>query len=266
MNIAVAHTQGGEITGSIDESVRHACTKLSHIHFPATSEARDVLLQMGEDENKIFLVGCPAIDLAKDTPEEDISSILNRYFGVGYEIDSTEPFLLVSQHPVTTEHLSSRDQVEETLNAIENTGIQTLWLWPNIDSGSDAISKKLREHRESNPNSRIHFYRNFTAEDYINLLRNTACIVGNSSSGIREASFLGVPSVVIGNRQQGRQHGKNVVHVENDSQQIYQAIKKQVEHGKYEAETLFGSGDSGTQIVNALKNVELNVQKKFHRR
>jgi len=266
MNITLAHTQGGEITGSIDESVRHACSKLAHIHFPATSEAKEVLLQMGEDENTIFLVGCPAIDLAKDTPFENVSTILERYSGVGFEINPNEPFLLVSQHPVTTEHLNSRDQINETLIAVEKTGLQAIWLWPNIDSGSDAISKKLREHRETHPDSKIHFYRNFSAEDYVNLMRNTSCIIGNSSSGIRESSFLGVPSVVVGNRQQGRQHGRNVISVANDSNLILGAIEEQLNHGKYEADYIFGSGDSGKQIVKVLKNIELNVQKKFKRR
>lgn len=263
MNITLAHTQGGEITGSIDESVRHACSKLAHIHFPATAEAKEVLLQMGEDENTIFLVGCPAIDLAKDTPPEDISTILERYSGVGFKLDPKEPFLLVSQHPVTTEHLSSRDQINETLVAVEKTGMQAIWLWPNIDSGSDAISKKLREHRETNPGSKIHFYRNFSAEDYVNLLRNTSCIIGNSSSGIRESSFLGVPSVVVGNRQQGRQHGENVINVANNSIEILKAIELQLKHGKFEPDNIFGSGDSGSQIVKVLKHVELNVQKRF---
>jgi len=266
MNITLAHTQGGEITGSIDESVRHACSKLAHIHFPATSEAKEVLLQMGEDENTIFLVGCPAIDLAKDTPFENVSTILERYSGVGFEINPNEPFLLVSQHPVTTEHLNSRDQINETLIAVEKTGLQAIWLWPNIDSGSDAISKKLREHRETHPDSKIHFYRNFSAEDYVNLMRNTSCIIGNSSSGIRESSFLGVPSVVVGNRQQGRQHGRNVISVANDSNLILGAIEEQLNHGKYEADYIFGSGDSGKQIVKVLKYIELNVQKKFKRR
>jgi UDP-hydrolysing UDP-N-acetyl-D-glucosamine 2-epimerase len=265
MNITLAHTQGGEITGSIDESVRHACSKLAHIHFPATSEAKEVLLQMGEDENTIFLVGCPAIDLAKDTPFENVSTILERYSGVGFEINPNEPFLLVSQHPVTTEHLNSRDQINETLIAVEKTGLQAIWLWPNIDSGSDAISKKLREHRETHPDSKIHFYRNFSAEDYVNLMRNTSCIIGNSSSGIRESSFLGVPSVVVGNRQQGRQHGRNVISVGNDSNLILSAIEEQLNHGKYEADYIFGSGDSGKQIVKVLKYIELNVQKKFKR-
>jgi UDP-hydrolysing UDP-N-acetyl-D-glucosamine 2-epimerase len=266
MNITLAHTQGGEITGSIDESVRHACSKLAHIHFPATAEAKEVLLQMGEDENTIFLVGCPAIDLAKDTPLEDISTILERYSGVGFELNPEEPFLLVSQHPVTTEHLSSRDQINETLIAVEKTGMQTIWLWPNIDSGSDAISKKLREHREANPDSKIHFYRNFSAEDYVNLMRKTSCIIGNSSSGIRESSFLGVPSVMVGNRQQGRQHGENVITVANDAIEILEAIEVQIEHGKFEPDYIFGSGESGNQIVKVLKNAELNVQKRFKRR
>ena len=266
MNIVLAHTQGGEITGSIDESVRHACTKLAHIHFPATSQAREVLLQLGESEENVFLVGCPAIDLAKRVPDENLLSILNRYSGVGHKINPIEPYLMVAQHPVTTEHLSSREQITETLKAIKRIDLQTIWLWPNIDSGSDSISKKLREFREANPQSKIHFYRNFTAEDYVNLLRKTSCIIGNSSSGIREASFLGTPSVVIGSRQQGREHGKNVILVENNSDQIFEAITHQLVYGKYESENIFGSGNSGKLIVDILKNINLSVNKRFNMR
>ena len=265
MNIALAHTQGGEITGSIDESVRHACTKLAHIHFPATQNARNVLIQLGESEEKIFLVGCPSMDLAKNTPNEPLEKILTRYSGVGYELKPHQPFILVSQHPVTTEYLSSRAQIQATLEAVEKTNMQAIWLWPNIDSGSDAISKKLREHREDNPESKIRYFRHFSAEDYINILRNSSCIVGNSSSGIRESSFLGIPSVVIGNRQSGREHGKNVVLVESDSNKIFAAINYQAMHGRYIPENIFGNGESGKQIIDILKNIDLSVKKIFRK-
>ncbi len=179
MNIPVAHTQGGEITGSIDESVRHAITKLSHIHFPATRNAAEVLKKLGESPDKIFWVGCPALDLAHEVPAEPISSVMQRYHGVGNGLDFSKPFILVSQHPVTTEFKDAREQIEQTLQAVLSSGIQAIWLWPNVDSGSDALSKRIREFREENNAAPMHFYRNFSSEDYVNVLREASCIVGN---------------------------------------------------------------------------------------
>jgi UDP-hydrolysing UDP-N-acetyl-D-glucosamine 2-epimerase len=257
MNIPVAHTQGGEITGSIDENVRHACTKLSHIHFPATKKASKIIEQLGEEKARIFLTGCPAIDLAADTKHEPITNILGRYFGVGPKIDTNKPYLLVSQHPVTTEFEESRNSIMATLEAVSSYGMQSIWLWPNVDSGGDAISKSLREFREKNTNATIHFYRNFSAEDYINIIRQSACIVGNSSSGIREANFLGVPTVNIGSRQNGREIGINVMNVGNEKD-------KQVRHGKYKPEYIYGNGKSGAKIANILSKVEIKIEKQFN--
>ena len=232
MNIPVIHTQGGEISGSIDESVRHACTKLSHIHFPATFNAGKVIEQLGENPENIFVTGCPSIDIAKSTSEIPVAEVLKKYKGVGTGIDSSKPYLLISQHPVTTDYKNSRTQAIKTLDAIIKLGVQAIWLWPNIDSGSDGISKVLRENRESEQNNKITFYRNFSAEDYIRVLRSAACILGNSSSGIRESSYLGVPSVVIGDRQLGREHADNIKLVSYDSEQIIETTRTQILHGK----------------------------------
>ena len=155
MNIPVIHTQGGEISGSIDESVRHACTKLSHIHFPATFSASKVIEQLGENPENIFVTGCPSIDIAKSTSEISVSEVLKKYRGVGIGIDSSKPYLLISQHPVTTDYMNSRTQATKTLDAIVKLGVQAIWLWPNIDSGSDSISKVLREYRENEQNNLI---------------------------------------------------------------------------------------------------------------
>ncbi len=262
MNIVVAHTQGGELTGSIDDNVRHAISKLSHIHFPATQTAEEILVRMGEDPNSIFRVGCPAIDLAHETPRVQIKDILPRYFGVGAQPDYSKPYLLVSQHPDTLQYEEARHQITETLEAVHSLKIQTLWLWPNVDSGADAISKKLREFRELNPSSMITFFRNFSAEDYINVLRGAACIVGNSSSGIREASFLGKPSVNIGERQRGRQKGPNVVDVEYSREQIAKAIEKQVGAGSYQPDKTYGDGFAGESIAKILSSYDLSIRKK----
>jgi UDP-hydrolysing UDP-N-acetyl-D-glucosamine 2-epimerase len=266
MNIPVIHTQGGEISGSIDESVRHACTKLSHVHFPATFSAGKVIEQLGENPENIYVTGCPSIDIAKSTSEIPVAEVLEKYKGVGIGIDPSKPYLLISQHPVTTDYKNSRSHAIETLDAIIKLGVQAIWLWPNIDSGSDSISKVLREHRENEQKHKITFYRNFSAEDYIRVLRSTACILGNSSSGIRESAYLGVPSVVIGDRQLGREHAGNVKLTGYDSEQIIEATRTQISHGKYVSSDLFGDGRAGVKMISILESVDPKIQKNFFRK
>jgi len=265
MNIPVIHTQGGEVSGSIDESVRHACTKLSHVHFPATEQSAKVIEQLGEDPESIFVTGCPSIDIAKQATDIPISNVLSNYKGVGNELNYDGEYILVSQHSVTTSYLNARDQISHTLNAVQKLDMQTIWLWPNIDSGSDAISKLLREFRERNVKNKITFYRNFSAEDYARILRNSSCIIGNSSSGIRESAYLGTPSVIVGNRQFGREHGKNVIFVKHDSNEIFEAAVKQLKHGKYKSSDLFGTGDSGQKMISIIENCRPRIQKVFYR-
>ena len=263
MNIHLAHTQGGEQTGSIDESVRHAITKLAHLHFPATDKSRDILIQMGEDPSTIFMVGCPSIDIIANI-DFTLGDLFIRYGGVGHGINPAEPYLVVLQHPVTTEYGSGLHQIRETLDAINQIGIQTIWFWPNVDAGSDDISKGLRIFREQNPKRRIHFYRNFSPEDYARLINNCACLIGNSSSAIREGSFLGVPAVNIGTRQNRRERGPNIIDVWYDAREIVKAIKKQLDHGQYKRSLLYGDGKSGERIVKILDGELPPLQKHLY--
>ncbi len=264
MNIAVAHTQGGEVTGSIDESVRHAVTKLSHIHFPATELAADYLVRMGEDPTTVHWTGCPAMDVVGAIDLSLPSDLFESYGGVGAHIDPKAPYLVVLQHPVTTEYGRGFDQISETLEAIAALNMQAVWLWPNVDAGSDDVSKGLRVFRERRRPTNIHFYRNFAVEDYARLINNARCIVGNSSSGLREGAFLGVPAVNIGTRQQGREHGENVIHVGYDRDQIRQAVEIQMNHGRFAPSKIFGKGDAGLRIAELLAKQPVSVQKKLH--
>jgi hypothetical protein len=182
MNIALAHTQGGEVTGSIDESVRHAVTKLSHLHFPATAQASEYLVRMGEDPEMVHYTGCPSIDLIAKLDLTLPPDIFTRYQGVGGDLDPTKPYLVVLQHPVTTEYGRGFDQITQTLMAVERTGLQTAWLWPNVDAGSDDVSKGLRVYREAHAPGWLHLYRNFAAEDYARLISNAQCLVGRRIS------------------------------------------------------------------------------------
>lgn len=264
MNIPVAHTQGGEVTGSIDECVRHAVTKLSHLHFPATAQAADYIRRMGEDPATVFWTGCPAIDLVANLDLEMDGDFFARYKGVGDEIDVRKPYIVVLQHPVTTEYGSGFAQICETLEAVRQLGMQTVWLWPNVDAGSDDVSKGLRMARERGQTAGIHFYRNFSPEDYARLIAKADCLVGNSSSALREGAFLGVPAVNVGTRQQGREHGSNVVHAEYDSRQIFERARSQIERGKYPRDVRFGTGDAGVKIAEILATTTLRIQKRLH--
>jgi len=268
MNIPLAHTQGGEVTGSIDESVRHAITKLAHIHFPATDKAKQNILRMGEDPNYVFCTGCPAMDLLVDTDLSLKPGIFKSYKGVGENISDSDPYVIVLQHPVTTEYGNGRKQIIETLRAVHeftsNTGTKGVWLWPNVDAGSDDISKAIREYRETTLSSNIHFFKNFSPEDYAAILNNAKMIIGNSSSGIREGSFLGVPCVNIGNRQSNREHADNVMNAAYDKENILSCIYKQYKQRRYKSSKLFGNGEAGKQMASILAKITPNIIKTLH--
>jgi len=264
MNIPVAHTQGGEITGSIDENVRHAITKLSHIHFPATERAKQFLIRMGENPSTVYLTGCPSIDLLADMDLTLQPDLFERYKGVGAVLDPERPYIVVLQHPVTTEYGQGFHQINETLSAIHAIGIQGMqvaWLWPNVDAGSDDVAKGLRMFREAHRPKYLHFYRNFSPEDYARLLNNCLCVVGNSSSGLREAAFLGVPCVNVGTRQRGRERAPNVIDVKHDATAIEKAVRYQIAHGRYEQSSLVGDGCAGRRIADILANAPLSIHK-----
>lgn len=265
MNIALAHTQGGEVTGSIDESVRHAISKLAHLHFPSTHLAAERLLKMGEDPERIRMTGCPSIDVIHKIDLPIAKDLFRRYGGAGPTIDATKPYIVVLQHPVTTEYGKGFEHIRATLAAISRLNMQTVWLWPNIDAGSDDISKGLRLYREREKPEFIQFFRNFSVEDYACLIANTSCLIGNSSSGIREGSYLGTPVVNIGTRQQGRERGANVVDVNHDEDEIYIQIKNQIEHGRYKSEALYGDGRAGIRIAEFLSEMPIdNLQKRLN--
>jgi UDP-hydrolysing UDP-N-acetyl-D-glucosamine 2-epimerase len=261
MNIPVAHTQGGELSGSIDESVRHAVTKLSHIHFPATELAARRIVAMGEDPATVFQVGCPSIDLVARTDRGLRGDVLAEFGGVGSPIDPEKPFVLMIQHPVTTEYGRGLDQINQTLEAVASIGMQALVFWPNVDAGSEDVAKGIRVFRELGRDHAFHFFRNLAPEIFVKLMAHCACMVGNSSAALREGSFLGTPAITVGSRQQGRERGANVVDAPHDAEQIADAIRDQIEHGPYPGSALFGDGTAGKQIADILVGVSPQVQK-----
>ncbi|MBW1766061.1 MAG: UDP-N-acetylglucosamine 2-epimerase (hydrolyzing) [Deltaproteobacteria bacterium] len=263
MNIPLAHTQGGEVTGSIDESVRHAVTKLAHIHFPATELSRQRLIKMGENPDTIFCTGCPSLDIIHNLDLSIEEDFFDKYAGVGDRIDFSKPYLVILQHPVTTEYSEGREQIFETLLAVQEFGMQVACLWPNADAGSEDVSKGIRVFRENVRPKDFHFFKNFAPEDYARFIYNSKCLIGNSSSGIRECALLGIPVVNIGTRQQGRERAKNVMDAGYSKEDIKRAVRKQVDNGLYEPDYLYGDGQAGGKIADILSYCEISIQKKL---
>ena len=194
MNIPLAHLQGGEVTGSIDEKVRHAVTKLSDLHFVSNDTANKRLIKMGEKRSTIHNTGCPSIDLAAhvlNSPDKNFDPSKDyTWVPLGREINVSKDYIIVMQHPVTTEYNLALDQITETLNAVNNCGYPAFWFWPNVDAGSDGTSKGIRIFREKKQDSNIVFIKNMKSIDFLNLLYFSRGIVGNSSVAIRECSFF----------------------------------------------------------------------------
>lgn len=273
MNIYLAHTMGGEVSGTIDESIRHAVTKFSHIHFPANKDAAERIVKMGEDPKYVFEVGCPRVDIVKEIIGRKNSPKLNNrdfwltHKGVGGMFDiEKEQFLLVVQHPVTTEFEQSRDEIRKTLMALQSIKMPTIMLWPNADAGSDEISKEIRTFREKFSPSWLHIFKNLPVEVFVRLMDMSGVIVGNSSTAIREGAIIGVPAVNIGTRQNGRMKGKNVMDVDYNEARIKDAIESQIKHGKYTPEHIYGDGESGKRIAKILSELDLSkimIQKRI---
>ena len=264
MNIPIAHTMGGEVSGTIDESIRHAVTKFAHVHFAASQDAGERIIRLGERPEDVHIVGCPRIDLVAEILEKD-GSLPSRTDifseGVGDIFDLDKPFLLVSQHPVTTEYGAGRTQIAETLKAVTEIGLPAIVLWPNPDAGSEDIAAGIRRWREKGFAENMHFFKNLPIETYVKLMRHTACLVGNSSSGIREGAYIGTPVVNIGTRQQRRLTGSNVLYATHEAGSIRRAIEKQLEHGRYPMEPIYGDGKAGEKIAAILSRKNVNAQK-----
>jgi UDP-hydrolysing UDP-N-acetyl-D-glucosamine 2-epimerase len=265
MNLPVVHLQGGEVTGSIDEKVRHAVTKLADIHFVCTDMARQRVERMGEEPDAVYVTGCPSIDLAAQILESPALGFdpFEKYGGVGASVDLSDGYIVVMQHPVTTEYQEAREHVVETLHAVRDTGLPALWFWPNVDAGSDGTSGAIRSFREVEKPANIHFFKNMSPTDFLRLVHNSRCIVGNSSVGIRECAFLGVPTVNIGSRQSGRERGHNVKDVGYDRHEILAAIREHLGNGHLPNDRIYGDGRAGERVADLLARVPLRIEKRL---
>jgi UDP-hydrolysing UDP-N-acetyl-D-glucosamine 2-epimerase len=264
LNRTLAHIEGGDVSGSIDESVRHAITKLSHLHFVTNTDAQRRVLSMGEDPGCVFNTGSLDVELAARVATSISSAQVNGY-GVGTDLDLSAPFLMVIQHPVTTGG-DNREHMETTLRAIGGLEMQTLWFWPNPDAGTAEMAETIRHFREHHEAAvdRMRFITNVPVEDFIALLKATACLVGNSSAGIKECSYLGTPVVDLGDRQQGRLCADNVVRTAYDVDLIRAAVRAQLGHGRYAPSTIYYRPDASQTIVDVLATAPLYTQKRFH--
>jgi UDP-hydrolysing UDP-N-acetyl-D-glucosamine 2-epimerase len=253
------------VSGTIDESIRHAVTKFAHVHFPASRDAAERIVKLGEKPEDVHLVGCPRMDLVADILKEKGALDSAELFkdGVGAALDLSKPFILVSQHPVTSEFGEGERQIAATLEAVAHTGLPAIVLWPNADAGSEDISRGMRKWREQERDADMHFFKNLPIDVYVRLMRQTACLVGNSSSGIREGAFIGTPCVNIGSRQTMRERGDNVIEVDTDVHAIEASIRKQMAHGHYNMAPIYGDGTAGVQIADILSTKTVQVQKRI---
>ena len=259
MNIIVAHIEGGEVTGTIDESIRHATSKFSHIHFTTNSEATKRLIKMGEDSRYVFTVGNPSLDSIKEI--KSISKkILEKEFGLNFR----KPFVVILQHTVTTELDRIDKYFFETVRAIKELDIQAIIIYGNADAGSKKLLQVIKK-------SNIKQYNSLPFSKYINLLKYASELVGNSRSGIMEAPFLHIPSINIGTRQKGRMASMSVLNVDYNNREIKKAITKSINDKKFlkkikKQKNLYGDGKASKRIVKILEQINLKkipIQKRL---
>jgi UDP-hydrolysing UDP-N-acetyl-D-glucosamine 2-epimerase len=268
MNIKIAHTMGGELSGTIDEMIRHVITKFSHIHFPANDNAKNRIIKLGEDEKYVLNYGCPRMDIIKNILSNKLQDDFFSNFFIRNKSKVNQNFNLIKQnylicifHPVTTDYENNGNYCLNLLNALNKLQKDVILIWPNSDAGSDLISKEIRKFMDNTVESTINIscIINLPLEEFIPLLNNCLCLVGNSSTGIRDCGFMGVPVVNIGERQQNRLCSENVIHSSNEENDIYEKLKIQINKGKYKKDLLYGDGNACNKIFNYLENLDINA-------
>lgn len=262
MNKCIAHIQGGEVSGSIDESARHAITKFAHYHFPSTNRAAEYIRRMGEPASTILSVGCPSSDIARTLDRTLDPEVINAR-GSGAIIDVNDPYLLVVFHPTTTEFGDEQDQMDHLLESLAAVEMQTVLMWPNIDAGSNHVSKAIRRFRDFHNPNWLRSLINLSPEDYLTVLANAACAVGNSSSFVRDAGFFGTPVVLVGDRQHGREIDLHAMRVKPVAEDIEDSIRSQLSHGRYQPSSLYGDGHVSERIAEMLASLKPYVQKRL---
>ncbi|WP_461206463.1 UDP-N-acetylglucosamine 2-epimerase [Clostridium sp. DL1XJH146] len=263
LNIPIAHIHGGEVTGTVDESVRHAITKLSHIHLPANEDSKERIIKLGEKKENIFVVGAPGLDYIRNAEYLSREEINKRF-----ALDDSE-FIIMTQHPVTTEREQVRNQIIETMEAVKELRKQIIISYPNSDNGGREIIEIIDEYSEKY--SFINTYKNLSQIEYLSILKYASVMVGNSSSGIIEAPSFKLPVVNIGTRQNGRLRANNIIDVENNKEEIKKAIEYALYNEDYkkilnQCVNLYGDGKSGKRIAKILNDIKIDsslIQKRI---
>lgn len=255
-NILVAHIEGGELSGTIDELIRHSVSKLSHIHYTSNEEAKQRLLQMGELEESIFTIGSPDVDIMFS---DDLPSIdeVKRYYEINFE-----SYAIAMYHPVTTEVENTEEEANQFVDALIESGKNYVVIYPNNDLGSKLILKAYQRLRSYN---RFKIFPSIRFEYFLTLLKDSDFIIGNSSAGVREAPYYGIPTINIGNRQLNRASSSKIVNVSHQKDDILNAINELPDAHEVQTE-IFGKGNSATLFLKSLESNEvwsINHQKQF---
>jgi len=260
LNIPVAHIGGGDrVIGNVDDQVRHAVTKLAHIHFPTNEESKARILGLGEQEFRVFNVGNPGLDRLLLIPELDDVSLSER---IGFQVSSDEPLIMVIQHVISTEIDHAYEQMRTTLEAVQELGVNTVIIYPNSDAGGQQIIQAISEYESL---QHIHTAKNIPRLEFVNLMRRASCLLGNSSAGILEAPLLKLPVVNVGNRQKGRLHAENVSFVPHDQAEIVKAVQRALFDQSYrakvgECQNPYGDGNSSNRIAELLASITIDEQ------
>lgn len=257
-NIRVAHVEGGEVSGTIDESIRHAITKFSHIHFVANEEAKKRLIQLGEEPANIYIIGSPDIDVMLSENLPTLKEVKERY-----EIEFDE-YAILMHHPVTTESEQTKDKIKEVVDAVLESNRNYVVIYPNNDSGSKDI---LNEYKRLQNNPKIKIFPSIKFEYFLSMLKHAEFIIGNSSAGIREAGIYRVPAIDIGTRQTGRYvpNANGILHTLEKKQEILKCIES-VDQYNVKANNAYGEGNSSTKFIEILKGNDIwdcEIQKRF---
>ena len=256
-NILVSHIEGGEISGTVDELIRHAISKLSHIHFTANDEAKQRLVQLGESKNSIFTIGSPDIQVMTNVELPTMNEVLRHY-----EIPFKD-FGVFIFHPVTTELDTLAEQINEVVLSLIESNKNFIVIYPNNDNGTEIILEKIRELEN---NKKFMIFPSIRFLYFLTILKNAQFIIGNSSAAIREAEVFGTPAINIGSRQKNRSKNKEIINVEPKKSLILNAIQ-QVENKRFDAKSFFGYVENTTErFLDVLRNPlvwKISIQKQF---
>lgn len=259
MNIPVAHVCGGDrVVGNIDDSVRHAVTKLAHLHFPTTKENGNRILKMGEEPWRVNVVGNPALDSIRKQPNLSYDFINEK---LGTNLNEKEPFILLIKHPLSSEIEKAEEQMRITLEVVAELGIKTIITYPNSDIGSFDMINVIEEFVDKY--AFIKAFKTLSRDIFVNLQRKAALLLGNSSSGILEAPFLKLPVINVGNRQKQRQHSENIIFVPHNKELIRSAIDKVLNDEDFkdickDCSNPYGDGYAGERIAKIIAETEID--------